>query len=512
MYVPYTLQISRFCGLMRLARKTKKLSGMVANFQQGCAAKGLPSFDLESMVSLPYTHLHVMSEQLQTIVASTPQDDAGLEAINKAADRLSLVLDMVDEAKRESEQIKILMKMKEDLPEVSDLLDGAREFIFNGTVTLKSMEVKRKDKNTFGLQVGQQYTAYLFSDIIIFATLKKKLIARVSLNDVSIAIAVTASPTLVLPQKHSKTLLLSLVCMENLYSFSTSCTPIWTKTLSEAIEKRRRTQMFGVTLNDIMERPSEASEKVPRAIETIITYISDHGLLTDGIFRKAGSFPEITRYKNRMDAGKMIYFTDPLTAAAVLKTWLHELADPLLTSALYTDWLCVGDSQTRLDSCLARLPTQNINLLAEIMKLSLAVTAKARYNKMTVENLAVVLGPVMLFDTSAQVDLSKCSQTITLFVTLVKNAEKIIAVANDRAAKKQKKKVKLNANVITLKVSLKEEEKKHIPAPKSARGIRKCSLATTEPVFIPERRSGTPTTAFDLSKSEETSEDSEVFK
>lgn len=539
MYIPYTLQISRFCALMKTAKKNKKLSLMISTFQRECAAKGLPSFDLESMASLPYTHLHSMSEHLNAVVVNTSQDDPGLENINRAADRLSQVLDMVDEAKRESEQIKVLMKMKESLPEVTDLLDGSREFVFNGNVTLKNMEVKRKDKNTYGLQVGQQYIIYLFSDIIIFTTLKKKFVARFSLNDVSPAAAATVPASSLAvpfsslaPQRRSKTMF-HLICLENFYSFSSSCAAAWTKTLSETIDRRRRTRMFGVTLEDIMSRPQEASSTIPHAIETVITYIRDHGLTTDGIFRKAGSFPEITRYKNRMDAGKMIYFTDPLTAAAVLKTWLRELADPLLTSALYSDWLAAGDKQKRLDSCIARLPTLNLYLLAEILRLVQDVMENARYNKMTAENLAVVLGPVTLYDTSAQVDLSKCSQTISLFVTLVKNADKIIKAAKERSVakpKRQRSKSKVRhdgpgapANgpppvkgigIVTAGRKTSGADKDAMIAPKSARGTRKCSIAGDEHdhEFAPKLRTGTPISSFDLSKSEETSEDGDLFK
>lgn len=539
MYIPYTLQISRFCGLMKTAKKHKKLGSMISSFQKECAAKGLPSFDIESMATMPYTYLHSMSVRLNSVVVNTSQDDNGLENINRAADRLSLVLDMVDEAKRESEQIKVLMKMKDSLPEVTDLLDGAREFVFNGNVTLKNMVVKRKDKNTYGLQVGQQYIIYLFSDIIIFTTLKKKFVARFSLNDVSPA-SISASSTtntfsssmsLSSSQRRIKTLF-HLVCSENFYSFSSSCAPAWSKTLSETIERRRRTRMFGVTLEDIMSRTQESSGTIPHAIDTVIAYIRDHGLNADGIFRKAGSFAEITRYKNRMDAGKMMYFTDPLTAAAVLKTWLHDLADPLLTSALYSEWLAVGDSQERLETCLGRLPTLNVRLLAEILKLAQEVTERARYNKMSVENLAVVLGPVMLFDVSANVDLSKCSQTISLFVTLVKNAERIAKEAKNRSIvkpKRQRSKSRVRANagkygIIPTgaassgrKASNADKDTIVTVVPTSARSTRKRSFIGYEDEedennvneAVRNTRSGTPISMDDFSKSEE---DSEVFK
>lgn len=77
------------------------------------------------------------------------------------------------------------------------------------------------------------------------------------------------------------------------------------------------------------------------AIETCVGLLLYH-MNEEGLFRISGSSSKIKKLKNAFDAGIVNieeYYRDAHTIAGVLKCYLRELPEPLLTFELYEEWI-----------------------------------------------------------------------------------------------------------------------------------------------------------------------------
>lgn len=96
---------------------------------------------------------------------------------------------------------------------------------------------------------------------------------------------------------------------------------------------------------------------------------------------------------------------DPHTVASLLKMYLRELPEPLVTyegvdSLLraYTEpGLTDDDRVKRFERILARLPRPNKILLWHVITFAAELPRHRQKNKMTIENVAVCLAPTLLW-------------------------------------------------------------------------------------------------------------------
>lgn len=58
---------------------------------------------------------------------------------------------------------------------------------------------------------------------------------------------------------------------------------------------------------------------------------------TEGIFRRSANIHKVRTLKDMANHGQNIVFEDPYQAAALLKKFLRELKEPLLTFELYDE-------------------------------------------------------------------------------------------------------------------------------------------------------------------------------
>ncbi|CAN7994418.1 unnamed protein product [Ixodes pacificus] len=99
-------------------------------------------------------------------------------------------------------------------------------------------------------------------------------------------------------------------------------------------------------------------------------------------------------------------------AAVILKTFLRELEEPLLTFDLYEEVMRFQelDQSEKLAQArallLERLPEDNYELLKYIVEFLAKVIDRSDLNKMTASNLAIVFGPNLLWSREEQASLS----------------------------------------------------------------------------------------------------------
>ncbi|KAK2542159.1 Myo9b [Columba guinea] len=184
---------------------------------------------------------------------------------------------------------------------------------------------------------------------------------------------------------------------------------------------------FGVCVSSL----TSERNSVPVVLEKLLEYVEMHGLYTEGIYRKSGS-------ANRMKELKQLLQADPHsvklenypihTITGILKQWLRELPDPLMTSAQYNDFLRAVELPEKQEqlcaiySVLEQLPQANHNTLERLIFHLVKVALIEDVNRMSPNALAIVFAPCLLRcpDTSdpltSMKDVSKTTMCIEMLI------------------------------------------------------------------------------------------------
>ncbi|XP_066542442.1 rho GTPase-activating protein 6-like isoform X2 [Hoplias malabaricus] len=155
--------------------------------------------------------------------------------------------------------------------------------------------------------------------------------------------------------------------------------------------------------------------QVPRVLDLCCQHLERYGLQTVGIFRVGGSRRRVRQLREEFDRGVEVTLGAEHSVhdvAGLLKEFLRDLPDPLLTRELYTAFInCTGlgsseqISVLRLLICL--LPACNCDTLQRLLLFLSTVASHAEDsldsqgeqvvgNKMTALNLATIFGPNIL--------------------------------------------------------------------------------------------------------------------
>uniref|UniRef100_A0A3P9JQL2 Rho GTPase-activating protein 44 n=1 Tax=Oryzias latipes TaxID=8090 RepID=A0A3P9JQL2_ORYLA len=141
-------------------------------------------------------------------------------------------------------------------------------------------------------------------------------------------------------------------------------------------------------------------------IEACVTMLLECGMEEEGLFRIAPSASKLKKLKASLDCGVLDvqeYSADPHAIAGALKSYLRELPEPLMTFQLYSDWIQasnIQDQEKRLQALYAaceKLPPANNNNFKYLIKFLSKLTEYQDLNKMTPGNIAIVLGPNLLW-------------------------------------------------------------------------------------------------------------------
>ncbi|NWQ87944.1 MYO9B protein, partial [Burhinus bistriatus] len=182
-------------------------------------------------------------------------------------------------------------------------------------------------------------------------------------------------------------------CMSKIQSSCTSC--------GKKTEQDAEPRHFGVCVSAL----TSERNSVPIVMEKLLEYVEMHGLYTEGIYRKSGS-------ANRMKELKQLLQADPNsvklenypihTITGILKQWLRELPDPLMTSAQYNDFLRAVELPEKQEqlcaiySVLEQLPQANHNTLERLIFHLVKVALIEDVNRMSPNALAIVFAPCLL--------------------------------------------------------------------------------------------------------------------
>lgn len=147
-------------------------------------------------------------------------------------------------------------------------------------------------------------------------------------------------------------------------------------------------------------------EDVPELVVKSVDYLLDNGLEDKSLLIRDYDLPKINQIKEYFDAGTydvdLSDCTDHRVVSELLKSYLRDAHDCLLTANLYEDWIMVDeivDGKKRLEaiqSLLDRLPETNYATLAVVIELLVEINKNAKVNHCNKRLLAKTFGPLLL--------------------------------------------------------------------------------------------------------------------
>lgn len=177
---------------------------------------------------------------------------------------------------------------------------------------------------------------------------------------------------------------------------------------AETASKKEKHRDKRLSLNPIYRQ-------VPRVVDSCCQHIEKFGLQTVGIFRVGSSKKRVRQLREEFDRGVDVQLDEEHSihdVAALLKEFLRDMPDPLLTRELYTAFinttLLESDEQHAVTQLLVHLlPPCNSDTLYRLLQFLSTVTDHAHDrldkdgqeitgNKMTSLNLATIFGPNLL--------------------------------------------------------------------------------------------------------------------
>uniref|UniRef100_A0A667XKF2 SH3 domain binding protein 1 n=1 Tax=Myripristis murdjan TaxID=586833 RepID=A0A667XKF2_9TELE len=184
----------------------------------------------------------------------------------------------------------------------------------------------------------------------------------------------------------------------------------------------------------LLSHLSGSDREIAAPIQECVHMLLRTGMREEGLFRLAAAASVVKRLKSCLDRGAVDhseFCMDPHAVAGALKCYLRELPEPLMTFELYTDWFKaagVKDLSEKLEQfrvLLRKLPPENYNNLRYLVQFLSLLSEHQTLNKMTPSNIAIVLGPNLLWPRAegeiALLDMASASsvQVVTVIEPLI---------------------------------------------------------------------------------------------
>uniref|UniRef100_A0A8D3A818 Rho GTPase-activating protein 17 n=1 Tax=Scophthalmus maximus TaxID=52904 RepID=A0A8D3A818_SCOMX len=157
---------------------------------------------------------------------------------------------------------------------------------------------------------------------------------------------------------------------------------------------------FGTGLDEHLKR---SGREIALPLEACVMMLLETGMKEEGLFRIAAGASKLKKLKAALDCSTSQleeFYSDPHAVAGALKSYLRELPEPLMTHQLYDEW---NQASRILQSGMAlwvvcdKLPKNNKSNLRYLVKFLAKLALDSEVNKMNPSNIAIVLGPNLLW-------------------------------------------------------------------------------------------------------------------
>ncbi|XP_032559685.1 rho GTPase-activating protein 17 isoform X5 [Chiroxiphia lanceolata] len=160
---------------------------------------------------------------------------------------------------------------------------------------------------------------------------------------------------------------------------------------------------FGTPLEEHLKR---SGREIAVPIEACVMMLLETGMREEGLFRIAAGASKLKKLKAALDCSTSQldeFYSDPHAVAGALKSYLRELPEPLMTYSLYEEWTqaaSIQDQDKKLQELWRicnRLPEHYRVNFRYLIKFLAKLAQNSDVNKMTPSNIAIVLGPNLLW-------------------------------------------------------------------------------------------------------------------
>lgn len=190
-----------------------------------------------------------------------------------------------------------------------------------------------------------------------------------------------------------------------------------------------KTQQFGVSLSWMRENNN--GECIPPVVSTSVEFLRETALEVEGIFRRSGNIAIVKDITQMFNKGLSVHYKNPEDihcAAVIIKRFLRELPEPILTFKLYDTVIqstTIPEETEKLKQMWRilhhELAEENYILLKFLMQFLNEVQEHSDVNKMTAKNLAIVFGPNLVWSKSQAASLDAMAQINSFTLLMLEN-------------------------------------------------------------------------------------------
>ncbi|XP_062381749.1 rho GTPase-activating protein 17a isoform X4 [Sardina pilchardus] len=190
---------------------------------------------------------------------------------------------------------------------------------------------------------------------------------------------------------------------------------------------------FGTGLDEHLKR---SNREIALPMEACVMMLLETGMKEEGLFRIAAGASKLKKLKAALDCSTSQleeFYSDPHAVAGALKSYLRELPEPLMTYQLYDEWIQasnVSDPDKRLQALWVvcdQLPKNHKANLRYLVKFLAKLAQDSEINKMTPSNIAIVLGPNLLWAKTegslAEMAAATSVHVVTIIEPIIQHAD-----------------------------------------------------------------------------------------
>ncbi|XP_016896015.1 rho GTPase-activating protein 17b isoform X4 [Cynoglossus semilaevis] len=190
---------------------------------------------------------------------------------------------------------------------------------------------------------------------------------------------------------------------------------------------------FGTALEEHLKR---SGRDIALPIEACIMMLLETGMKEEGLFRIAAGASKLKKLKAALDCSTSQleeFYSDHHAVAGALKSYLRELPEPLMTFSLYDEWIqasSISDPDKRLQALWLtcdHMPKAYKANFRYLVKFLAKLAQNSEVNKMTPSNIAIVLGPNLLWQktegTLAEMAAATSVHVVAIIEPIIQHAD-----------------------------------------------------------------------------------------
>lgn len=228
----------------------------------------------------------------------------------------------------------------------------------------------------------------------------------------------------------------------------------WNKFFKQNNDKKMKKKgVFGIPLEVLVERDgsdsllgiSQATLRVPSFVDDVISAMRQMDMSIEGIFRKNGNIRRLKELTDSIDADPAsvdLTLDNPVQLAALLKKFLRDLPDPLLTFKLHrlliaSQSLPSDSDRTRLLHIISLLLPRSHRDTMEVLFVFLKWVASFAHmdeetgSKMDLVNLATVICPSILYSRGRDAVRDETFGAVRVVTNLLENQDEFFTVPQE---------------------------------------------------------------------------------